>query len=472
MAAEELKKVEASSALQERDVQVTTSQPSVDLAESLKALDKFGGFQLFKGLVRGLDNMDPKRKASKNIFLTEDRYSEARESLQNELKLWLEVIEQGKGVTEDMIESCNQKRDKAEENLSNNLNIVREDISKLEIAYRSLDSFFANAGQGKVDYLTVMNVNKEDLATHDSDDTKAVREEIHDNFDQISLNHHYSLLVLPGYLGDSDTVRQWGQTAYENKVMLITDFDDNSMYDSFDDLKNDIDDANLQSQDTFMSHVVMTCNYLLGRAKSEIAKETDDLFIPGSAALAGKMSNVDQQKSGTIISQGIAGVKYGTLNQVKGTRLELKKSELTALIDLGVVPMVESDGRTMAFSNRSLYKGGTQIYQEYPIVRVFDWIGKEFQHFFDQETFRKWDGTTKAELTEAVHTFLSSQKGPDRLIENYTLIGIEQNKETKNISIKVNLKPFFAARNYLIELTGREDENTKEQTFNQSVSVI
>ena len=71
MATEELKKAEASSALQERDMQVTTSQPSVDLADSLKALDKFGGFQLFKGLVRGLDNMDPKRKASKNIFLSE-----------------------------------------------------------------------------------------------------------------------------------------------------------------------------------------------------------------------------------------------------------------------------------------------------------------------------------------------------------------------------------------------------------------
>ena len=470
MATEELKKAEVVSVLQERDAQMTTSHPATDLAESIKALDKFGGFQLFKSLVRGLDNMDPKRKATKNIFLSELRYKDVREDLQSELQLWLDVIEQGKGDTQSMIESCNQKRDQAENNLSENLNTVRTDISKLEIAYRSLDSFFANSGQGKVDYLTIMNINKEDLATHDSDDTKAVRDEIHDNFDQISLKQHYSLLVLPGYLGDADTVRQWGKTAYENKVMLVTDFDDNSMYDSFDDLKNDIDDANLQGQDTFMSHVVMTCNYLLGRKRSETAKEFDDLYIPGSSALAGKMSNVDPQKSGTIISQGIAGMKHGTLDQVKGTRLSLKKSELKVLIDLGVIPMIESDGRTMAYSNLSLYNGGTPILQEYPIVRVFDWIGKVFQHFFDQETFRKWDGNTKAELTEAVHTFLSSQKGPDRLIENYTLIGIEQNKDTKDISIKVNLKPFYAARNYLIELTGHEDEKTKEQTFKQSVN--
>ena len=76
MATEELKKAEVVSVLQERDAQMTTSHPATDLAESIKALDKFGGFQLFKGLVRGLDNMDPKRKAAKNIFLSELRYKD------------------------------------------------------------------------------------------------------------------------------------------------------------------------------------------------------------------------------------------------------------------------------------------------------------------------------------------------------------------------------------------------------------
>lgn len=468
MAAEELKKTEPATNLKERDNLADIQQNNIELADSIKPLDKFGGFQLLKSLSRGLENMDPKRKATRNIFLSETRYQEAREELKKELELWLEIVKKGNGDPENMKEDCVKMRNKVEKTLFNNLSTVRENIADLEIAYRSLNSFFANATQGKVDCLTVMNVNKEDLGDFDSEGTKAVRKEICDNFDQISLKQHYSLLVLPGYLGNANKVRSWAKTANENKVLLVTDFDDNPMYDSFDNLKEDIENAYLQGQDTYMSHAVMTCNYLLGRKKSEQANEMDDLYIPGSAALAGKLSNVDPQKSGTIISQGIAGVKYGTLDQVKGTRLALHKAELRALIDLGVVPMIESDGRTMAYSNMSLYSGGNKILQEYPIVRVFDWIGKEFQHFFDQETFIKWDGKIKEELTEAVHAFLSSQKGPDKLIKNYSVVSIDQDKDTKDISIKVNIEPFYAARNYLIELTGHEEN--KEQTFTQTVS--
>ena len=76
----------------------------------------------------------------------------------------------------------------------------------------------------------------------------------------------------------------------------------------------------------------------------------------------------------------------------KGTRLDLLKSELTALIDKGVVPMTFEENRVMAFSNRSLYNGATVGLQEYPIVRVFDWIGKVFSNFFNDEALRTGTG--------------------------------------------------------------------------------
>lgn len=134
--------------------------------------------------------------------------------------------------------------------------------------------------------------------------------------------------------------------------------------------------------------------------------------------------------------------------------MDLRKSEIAALIDEGVIPMVEEDGRTMAFSNRSLYNGATLGLQEYPIVRVFDWIGKVFQNFFNDEAFINWNSQVKAELQQAVHDFLSDYKGPGKLIENYNLKGINQDPKTKDISIQIELKPFFAAKNFLIELTG------------------
>ena len=255
------------------------------------------------------------------------------------------------------------------------------------------------------------------------------------------------MLVIPGYLGDADTVRMWAQTAYKNKVLMITDFKDSL---NFQMLKEELDDANLQGQDVYLANVVMACNYLLVRRKSELAGEDDDVYVPASSALAGKMSDTE----GIVIAQGAAGKQYGTLNNVKGARFGLRKSEIASLIDEGVIPMVEEDGRTMAFSNRSLYNGATQGLQEYPIVRVFDWIGKVFQNFFNDQAFTNWNSEVKANLRQAIHDFLSDYKGPGKLIENYNLKGIEQDPKTKDINIQVELKPFFAAKNFLIELTG------------------
>ena len=446
MAAEELKKEALNEGLELKERE-KIANPAGLLQESLGGLDKFGGFQLLKGLIKGVENMDPRRKAVKSIFLSDSAYTDARKKLKNELELWVSILE-GEGIDPmAIIESCKAKCNKAEQTLQSNLFNIHEEIKKLEITYRTLDSFFANAGQGKIDCITLMNVNKDELESHDSEDTEAIREELERYYDRLSLKNNYSLLVVPGYLGDATTIRMWADTAYRNKVIMLTDFKDSL---NFEMLKEELDDASLQGQDAQLSNVVMTCNYILGRKKSELADEDDDVYLPGSAALAGRMTNTDE----IVIAQGAAGKKYGTLSNVKGTRLDLRKSEIAALIDQGVIPMVEEDGRTMAFSNRSLYNGATLGLQEYPIVRVFDWIGKVFQNFFNDEALRNWDSQVKAELQQAVHDFLSDYKGPGKLIENYNLKGINQDPKTKDISIQVELKPFFAAKNFFIELTG------------------
>ena len=450
MAAEELKQETQGEGVQFRERE-KIENPQGLLQESLDGLNKFGGFQMVKGLIKGVENMDPRRKAVKNIFLSDAAYSDNRKKLKNELELWVSILEAGGTDPMQIIEQCQAKRDKAEQNLKANLFNVHEELRNMETTYRSLDSFFANAGQGKIDCITLMNVNKGELEYHDSEDTVALRDEMEKYYDRLSLKNNYSLMVIPGYLGDANTVRMWADTAYRNKVMLITDFKDSQ---NFSMLKDELDDANLQGQEAKMANVVMTCNYLLGRKKSELADEDDDLYIPASAALAGRMTNTEE----TVIAQGCAGKKYGTLSNVKGARLDLRKSEIAALIDQGVIPMVEEDGRTMAFSNRSLYNGATLGLQEYPIVRTFDWIGKVFQNFFNDEAFINWNSSVKAELQQAVHDFLSDYKGPGKLIENYNLKGINQDPKTKDIHIEVELKPFFAAKNFFIELTGHNGQ--------------
>lgn len=444
--------------LQERK---TVANPVELLQKSLSGLDKFGGFQLLKGLIKGVENMDPRRKAIKNVFLNDSAYEDARNRLKNELSLWVEILESGGKDPMEIVDSCKEECQKAERNLSENLFCIHDEIRNLETTYRSLDAFFANAGQGKVDCITLMNVNKEELGDHDSEDTQAVRDELERYFDRLNLKNNYSMLVVPGYLGDAETVRMWAQTAYKNKVIMLTDFKDSM---NFEMLKEELDDASLQGTDPYLGNIVMTTNYILGRKKSELAGEDEDLYIPASGALAGRMSNTEE----TVIAQAAAGKRYGTLDNVKGARMDLRKSEIAALIDLGVIPMVEEDGRTMAFSNHTLYNGASRGLQEYSIVRVFDWIGKVFENYCNDHAMEIWTPAIKSEITQDIHSFLSDYKGPGGIIEKYTNLKVDQDPKTKDISINVEITPYFAAQNFFIELTGRNsaagvdwEQNTK-----------
>lgn len=460
MAAEEQKLASKAESmeLQERTAAVNSAEL---LQSSLSGLDKFGGFQLLKGLIKGVENMDPRRKAIKNVFLNDSAYEDARNRLKNEISLWVEILETGGKDPMEIIESCKGKCQKAERNLSENLFCIHDEIRNLEMTYRSLDAFFANAGQRKVDCITLMNVNKEELGDHDSEDTLAIRDELERYFDRLNLKNNYSMLVVPGYLGDAETMRMWAQTAYRNKVIMLTDFKDSM---NFEMLKEELDDANLQGTDPYLGNIIMTANYILGRKKSELAGEDEDLYIPASGALAGRMSNTEE----TVIAQAAAGKRYGTLDNVKGARMDLRKSEIAALIDLGVIPMVEEDGRTMAFSNHTLYNGASKGLQEYSIVRVFDWIGKVFENYCNDHAMEIWTPAIKSEITQDIHNFLSDYKGPGGIIEKYTNLKVDQDPKTKEISINVEITPYFAAQNFFIELTGRNtaagvdwEQNTK-----------
>lgn len=460
MAVEEQKLASSSDGMELQERQ-TVANPAELLQKSLSGLDKFGGFQLLKGLIKGVENMDPRRKAIKNVFLNDSAYEDARNRLKNELSLWVEILESGGKDPMEIVDSCKEECQKAERNLSENLFCIHDEIRNLETTYRSLDAFFANAGQGKVDCITLMNVNKEELGDHDSEDTQAVRDELERYFDRLNLKNNYSMLVVPGYLGDAETVRMWAQTAYKNKVIMLTDFKDSM---NFEMLKEELDDASLQGTDPYLGNIVMTANYILGRKKSELAGEDEDLYIPASGALAGRMSNTEE----TVIAQAAAGKRYGTLDNVKGARMDLRKSEIAALIDLGVIPMVEEDGRTMAFSNHTLYNGASKGLQEYSIVRVFDWIGKVFENYCNDHAMEIWTPAIKSEITQDIHSFLSDYKGPGGIIEKYTNLKVDQDPKTKDISINVEITPYFAAQNFFIELTGRNsaagvdwEQNTK-----------
>jgi hypothetical protein len=300
----------------------------------------------------------------------------------------------------------------------------------------------------------VMNASLEQLK--DLDNTRfidTIHAELSDNYDRLDLRNNYGLLVIPGYLGSNMVVEKWAKIAHENKVMLVTDFEH---LDEPDDVMEMFDEANLTGGDVYRANVLMTCNWLVGRGRFNEIGETTDLFVPPSAALAGKIYK-------TLMSQVTAGKKFGGINEVEGVRFDLKKSEIANLESLGLIPMVNEYGKVMAFSGKTLFNGDNLGLQTYSVVRVFDYVTKVLMDFLNRRAFENFTATTRKDIMNQIVQFLDSITGPKNLIENFEIRRFEQDPKQKDrIYLDIHMKPYFPAKNFLIKMDGHKGTDANE----------
>jgi hypothetical protein len=435
-------------------------KPAEQLAEGLNKLANVGGFDLLEMAIDGVQSMNPERKARKRIFLTESANKAEREKLKKTLGLWAAILSSSESIS-DMVEQSETSVKVAENTLKTNLKKAVDATKDLERSYRSVALFFKNTGAAKINNLSVMNASPEQLK--DLDDTRfidAVRAELVDNYDRLDLRENYGLLVVPGYLGSNMVVEKWAKIAYENKVMLVTDFEH---LDNPDDVMDMFEGANLTGGDKYRSNVMMACNWLVGRDKFKELGEEEELYVPPSSALAGTIYN-------TLMSQVAAGKKHGGLSEVEGVRFDLKKSEIASLEKMGLVPMVNEYGKVMAFSAKTLFNGDNLGLQTYSVVRVFDYVTKVLMDFLNRRAFENFDYETQRDLKNQIGKFLNGISGPGKLIEDFTITRFEQDPNQKDrVFLDINMKPYFPAKNFLIKMDGQkgEDKTAWDSSYDQ-----
>jgi hypothetical protein len=424
-------------------------KPQELLEQSLSQLSKVGGFDLIEAAIDGAQNLNPERKARKRIFLSESSKKEERDQIKSTLQLWAAILASSDNVIE-MVESCEQSAQVAEETLTKNLAKAVETTRDLEKSYRTVALFFKNTGSNKLKNVTFMNADPEQVK--DLDDTRfidTIREELVKNYDRLDLRDNYSLLVVPGFLGSNKVVEKWAKIAHENKVMLITDFEH---LDTPDDVMEMFEAANLTGGDMYRSNVLMTCNYLVGRDKFKELGEEEELYVPPSAALAGTIYQ-------TLMSQVAAGKKHGSLSEVDGVKFELKKSEIANLEKMGLIPMVNEYGKVMAFSAKTLFNGDNLGLQTYSVVRVFDYVTKVLMDFLNRRAFENFNTKTRKEILSQIIRFLDDITGPGKLIEKFSIKRFEQDKVQKDrIYLDIHMTPYFPAKNFMIKMDGQKGD--------------
>lgn len=441
---------------QQKTVTTQKQQVATKESSSIGKLIEYGGFSFLENIIDGYSNLNPKRKARRNIFLTDEQWENERKTLVNRLNVWLDLLKAGENA-EKMRDAANSKAQKVEELMQTNLKQALDRIKDLETAYRSVSLFYKNTESDKVKNITIVNADIEQIKDLDNSYfIDYIGTELKHNFDRLDLRRNYSILVIPGYLGSNAIIEKWSKIAHENKAVLVTDFQN---LETPDDVVDLFFQADHTGGEVFKSNTLMTCNWLLGRKKEAIAGEEDNLYVPPSSALAGKIYK-------TLMSQVVAGKKFGGLNEIESVRFDLKKSEISELEKMGLVPMVNEYSKVMAFSAKTLFNGDNLGLQTYSVVRVFDYITKVLFDFLNRRAFENWTTRTEADLRAQIVKFLDNIQGPTRLIEKFRVMKIEQDPKQKDrVLLDIHITPYFPAKSFVIQLEGHKGDGPEKAVW-------
>ncbi|CAM4414930.1 DUF5458 family protein [Zobellia nedashkovskayae] len=437
----------------QKAAQLSEKPYAEQIKEKSDGLVKYGGYDLLESAIDDVQNLNPDRKARRKMFLTENSKKQERDDLLKKLQLWSETLKSGDDII-SLVQAADDKAELSQKVLTKNLKSALEETRELETSYRSVALFYKNTDLPSLKNVSIINAELDQLT--DLDNTRFfdhIREELVDKYDRLDLRENYSLMVLPGYLGSKSVVDKWAKVAHENKVTLVTDF---AHLDEPDDVMEMFESANLASGDMYLSNTIMTCNWLVGRGKHAEVGEEEDIHVPPSGALAGKIYK-------TLMSQVTAGKKHGGLSEVDGVKFDLRKSEIANLENLGLVPMVNEYGKVMAFSAKTLFNGDNLGLQTYSVVRVFDYVAKVLMDFLNRRAFENFSTKTRNEIQSQIVRFLDEITGPDKLIENFQIRRFEQDPNQKDrIYLDVHLKPYFPAKNFMIKMDGQKGDDGAE----------
>ena len=422
-------------------------------ANPLNELNKVGGFGFVETVIDGIANMNPTRKARKEIFLNDQNKDQERKDLMQKINLWINLLE-GNSSAEQMADAAKNKATSAENNLKHNLKNTLDTVRDMETSYRTMAQFYKNTELDKVDNVSIVNASIEQMKDLDNPlFIDAISSEFKQNYDRLDLRDNYSILAIPGYLGSNKVVEKWAKICNENKVMMVTDF---ANLDKPDDVVDLFHSANLTGGELHRSNVIMTCNWLVGRGKAEEVGEEENVDLPPSTSLAGKIHR-------TLMSQVAAGKKHGNINEVDAVKFDLKKSEISQLEKMGLVPMVNEYGKIMAFSAKTLFTGDNIGLQTYSVVRVFDYVTKVLLDFLNRRAFENWTPRNEDDLRKQIVSFLDGIKGADKLIENFKIVRFEQDKVNKDrVWLDIRLTPYFPTKSFVIKLDGHKGDDGNE----------
>jgi hypothetical protein len=408
-------------------------------------------------LVRGVEWLDPKKDFQRKEFLTKKDFATQRRLLAERLKVWTENLSKADNLDE-IRKDLNEQATKLEENLEKNMKKVHKASRELETTYRAVDKFFANAQQEPDEKVNAYfaNVSGEELTDpNDREKFEQLTKAIADLYREWSVKECFAMAVVPGYLGsveNIDTVAR--QLGLPNKVHVMTDLPNFEKFEEVMDMLEDPAYANLPGIDNYKQYVSVFANYILARNANQY--EDDDMWIPPSAAVAGKMYQGDTTVG---MQQPMAGFKHGKIADAKYLRFRANQPDASKINEKGVNPMVSFEGTAVAMGAATLFSKET--FNVYSIRRTYDYVYKTLRNYLNKQTFSVIDQKFIDAMRRDIDKFMKAISGGDNILQDYRveIFADEEMRKRQEVDIKVALNPKYPARTFNIEFTAWNEDN-------------
>ena len=96
-------------------------------------------------------------------------------------------------------------------------------------------------------------------------------------------------------------------------------------------------------------------------------------------------------------------------------------------------------------------------------VAELRYITKVLIDFLNRRAFENWTTRTEADLRGQVVKFLDSVMGPNKLIERFKVMKIEQDPNQKDrVLLDIHITPYFPAKSFVIQLAGHKGDNPED----------
>lgn len=459
--------------LQDKSLQTyneQTSAPTLSVEDSLATLKDYGGFSFASNLIAGgLTNLDPTQAARKKIFLKDEKKKDERRKIKKQLEQWIEVLKL-EGDATDLYSSIEKQKTEVKETYNENMIEILKKSRNLEKSFRSIALFYSNSGEQRLKNVEFINIQFENIISPDSSARQAVQRKFKEAFDSVDMRDSYSLLLIPGYMGGKSAIESWAKVCYDNRVTMITDYsnltnwtdediDIDTPFGSNDDRKDflgsvDEPENQLSGITNHLANAVVVANEIVARDGYSEVGEKMPLLVGGAGALAGRLLSNNP-------AQPVAGVKHGTLFDAKGVRMNLTREHLTNLHERNLVPLTTYEGSVIAYGDQSLNNGNDIDFNKYSVVRVYNFISKCLTHYFNAKAFQLWTPTEQKQVQEDLTKFLDSLKFNAKMIQDFKINNIKQDKNNKDvINADLSITPFYPARSFVFSLSRQEDGST------------